>query len=67
MGDGKAGKTSLVHALLKEGVTEVIAEDNRTVGIDIVEMLLGPQVSSPCPPFPLKPCAWTPTPGEERK
>jgi len=46
MGDGKAGKTSLVHALLKEGVTEVIAEDNRTVGIDIVEMLLGPQVKA---------------------
>eukprot|EP00961_Rhodomonas_salina_P032551 439005-Rhodomonas_salina.1 len=35
VGSAEAGKTSLLRALMREGVTEEIAKDDRTVGIDM--------------------------------
>lgn len=44
IGSGEAGKTSMVRALEKEGVTEEIKKEDRTVGIDLTNLMLGDRI-----------------------
>lgn len=46
MGGGTSGKTSVIQALQRGGVTDAIEEDDRTVGINLVEIKLGERVKA---------------------
>jgi hypothetical protein len=46
MGEGTAGKTSVIRALQRGGVTDPIEEDDRTVGIVLTKIQLGEHVTA---------------------
>jgi len=46
MGGGTAGKTSVIRAIQRGGVTDPIEADDRTVGINLEEMKLGERVTA---------------------